>query len=57
MRCTRAARSGGELFNAFFAKYELRLEIDYGSGRARQRVGTQSVVSELSSFCKQQVRC
>ena len=48
---------GGELFNAFFAKYELRLEIDYGSGRARQRVGAQSVVSELSSFCKQQVRC
>ena len=48
---------GGELFNAFFAKYELRLEIDYGSGRARQRVGTQTAVTELTSFCKQQVRC
>ena len=48
---------GGELFNAFFAKYELRLELDYGSGRPRQRVGAQSVVTELTSFCKQQVRC
>ena len=48
---------GGELFNAFFSKYELKLEIDYGSGRARRRVGTQTVVTELTSFCKQQVRC
>src|SRR5688500_14271694 len=48
---------GGELFNAFFAKYEMRLELDYGTGRARQRVGTHTQVSELTSFCKQQVRC
>jgi Rieske Fe-S protein len=48
---------GGELFNAFFSKYELRLEMDYGSGRARQRVGAQTPVTELSNFCKQQVRC
>ena len=48
---------GGELFNAFFAKYEIKLELDYGSGRAKQRVGAQTAVTELSSFCKQQVRC
>lgn len=48
---------GGEMFNAFFAKYELRLELDYGNGRARQRVGGQSVVVKLTSFSKQQVRC
>jgi hypothetical protein len=48
---------GGDLYNAFFAKYEVRLELDYGGGRARQRVQDSSVVSELSSFCKQQVRC
>jgi Rieske Fe-S protein len=48
---------GGEVFNAFFSKYELRLELDYGSGRARQRVGAQTAVTELESFCKQQVRC
>lgn len=48
---------GGEVFNAFFSKYELRLELDYGSGRARQRVGAQTLVTELETFCKQQVRC
>ena len=48
---------GGELFNQFFEKYALKLEIDYGSGRARQRVGAQAPVTELTAFCKQQVRC
>ena len=48
---------GGDLYNAFFAKYEVRLELDYGGGRARQRAEDVSVVTELSSFCKQQVRC
>jgi arsenite oxidase small subunit len=48
---------GADLYNAFFAKYELKLQLDYGGGRARQRAGDTSVVSELSSFCKQQVRC
>ena len=48
---------GGELFNAFFSKYELRLELDYGSGRAKQRVGGQTQVTELSNFCRQQVKC
>ncbi len=48
---------GGEVFNAFFTKYELRLELDYGSGRARQRIGSQTNVTELTRFCKQQVRC
>jgi arsenite oxidase small subunit len=48
---------GGEMFNEFFAKYELRLELDYGSGRPKQRVGAQTTVVELASFCKQQVRC
>jgi arsenite oxidase small subunit len=47
---------GGDLYNAFFAKYQLKLELDYGS-RARQPIGAASVVSELESFCKQQVRC
>jgi Rieske Fe-S protein len=48
---------GGELFNAFFAKYEFRLAIDYGSGKARQPVAGRTVVKELQQFCKQQVRC
>lgn len=48
---------GANIYNAFFAKYETRLELDHGSGRARQSVGAETAVSELSSYCKQQVRC
>jgi arsenite oxidase small subunit len=52
-----AGTLGGEVFNAFFDKYEMRLELDDGSGRARQRVGAQTAVTELTRFCRQQVRC
>ena len=48
---------GGELFNAFFEKYEFKLAIDYGGNRTRQRVADRTVVRELQQFCKQQVRC
>lgn len=48
---------GGELFNAFFDKFEFRLAMDYGSNRTRQRVVDRTVVQELERFCKQQVRC
>ena len=48
---------GSELFEAFFEKYQVRLELDYGTGRAKQPVGAQTVVTELARFCKQQVRC
>ena len=47
---------GGEMFNAFFAKYEFKLALDYGSGMRRQVAG-RAAVSELEAFCKQQVRC
>jgi arsenite oxidase small subunit len=48
---------GGELFNAFFEKYEFKLAIDYGGNRTRQRVADRTAVRELQQFCKQQVRC
>jgi len=48
---------GGEMFNAFFAKYEFKLAIDYGSGKTRQPVAGRTVVKALQQFCKQQVRC
>lgn len=48
---------GGELFNAFFAKYEFRLAIDYGNGKTRQPAAGSTVVRTLEQFCKQQVRC
>jgi Rieske Fe-S protein len=48
---------GADLYNAFFAKYEMKLDLDYGTGRARRRTGDTAVVAELTEFCKQQVRC
>jgi Rieske Fe-S protein len=48
---------GGELFNAFFDKYEFKLAIDYGAHRSRQEVASRATVQELQQFCKQQVRC
>jgi hypothetical protein len=47
---------GGELFNEFFSKYEFRLALDH-SGRARAAVEERCVVSELTEYCRQQVKC
>ncbi len=47
---------GGEMFNQFFAKYELKLSLEHGSG-ARQAVAGTTVVNELDNYCRQQVRC
>lgn len=49
---------GGEMFNTFFAKYDMRLTLEHGSvNRAQQRVSSSTTVTALSEFCKQQVRC
>lgn len=48
---------GGELFNAFFDKYELKLALDYRTSKTRQPVASRTAVRELQQFCKQQVRC
>lgn len=52
------ATLGNELFNAFFAKYDVKLALDYGGrDRVRAPVGARTVVTELTEFCKQQIRC
>ena len=51
-----AGTLGGEMFNAFFRKYEMKLTLDMG-GRARQAAGDACPVSELDNYCRQQVRC
>jgi arsenite oxidase small subunit len=48
---------GGEMFNAFFDKYDFRLAIDYGSSHTRKRATASAAVRELEQFCKQRVRC
>lgn len=48
---------GGEMFNTFFSKYEIRLALEHGSSRAQKRISGKSTVSALTQYCKQQVRC
>jgi Rieske Fe-S protein len=47
---------GGEMFDAFFAKYELRLTLEHAD-RARVPVAGRAVVRELDAYCRQQVKC
>ena len=47
---------GGELFNEFFSKYEFRLALDHG-GHPKTAVEGRSIVSELTEYCRQQVKC
>ncbi len=48
---------GAEQFDAFFAKYDIKLAIEYGSSKARAAVGPQSVVRELAQYCRNTVSC
>ena len=47
---------GGEMFNEFFSRFEFQLAMVHGS-HARQAVEGSCVVSELTQFCRQQVKC
>lgn len=49
--------AGPEQFDAFFAKYEFKLALDYGEGKARARVTGNTVVRELAEYCRQTIRC
>ena len=48
---------GGEMFNTFFAKYEMKLALEHGTGNPRQQINGKAAVTTLAQFCKQQVRC
>ena len=47
---------GGELFDEFFRKYEMKLSLDLGA-KAKNAVRGQSVVRELDKFCRNSVQC
>ena len=47
---------GGELFNEFFAKYEVRLAMEH-RGAERRNAGDACVVQALENYCRQQVKC
>jgi Rieske Fe-S protein len=48
---------GGELFDEFFAKYDFKLAMEHGQNKARQSVGSRTVVTELTQFCQQEIHC
>jgi len=48
---------GAEQFDAFFRKYDVKLEFEYGPGKARRPIGDRSVVRELTAYCKTTIQC
>ena len=55
---TAVGTLGGETFNEFFEKYDIRLVLEYGgTGRAQRKISDTTPVTELDRFCKNQIRC
>jgi Rieske Fe-S protein len=48
---------GAEQFDEFFQKYDMRLGLEYGPGKAKQPIGAQSIVRELTSYCRTTIQC
>ena len=53
---TATGTLGGELFEAFFKKYEMKLSLEMGPG-VRQAAAGRSTVRELERFCRNPIRC
>ncbi|MEP6943922.1 MAG: hypothetical protein ABI981_13350 [Betaproteobacteria bacterium] len=48
---------GAEQFEDFFSKYDFKLAMEYGAGRARAPAGATTAVRELAQYCRQTIRC
>jgi len=48
---------GAEQFDAFFSKYDFKLAMEYGEGKARRPVGATAAVRELGQYCRQTIQC
>lgn len=53
---TAYATLGGELFEGFFLKYQMKLRLEVGA-KARDAVAGRAVVSELAKFCRNSIQC
>jgi arsenite oxidase small subunit len=53
---TAYATLGGELFDDFFRKYEMKLSLDVGA-KAKDHVAGQAVVLPLEKFCRNAIQC
>jgi arsenite oxidase small subunit len=47
---------GGEMFNEFFSKFDFKLALEH-KGAAKKPAAERIVVSELTEYCRQQVKC
>lgn len=47
---------GGELFDAFFGRFEMRLSLEHGN-RAREPADAAVVVQPIEAYCRQLMRC
>ena len=48
---------GAEQFDAFFAKYEFKLGLEHGPGRAQRPVGDATACREMTQVCRQTIQC
>jgi arsenite oxidase small subunit len=48
--------AGTEQFDAFFAKYDFKLSMEYGN-RAREQVAKTTRLQELTSYCRNVAQC
>ncbi|MGH8850961.1 MAG: twin-arginine translocation signal domain-containing protein [Casimicrobiaceae bacterium] len=48
---------GAEQFDAFFRKYDFKLTMEYGQGKAHAPSGATAVVRELTQYCRQTIQC
>jgi Rieske Fe-S protein len=48
---------GAEQFEPFFQKYEFKLALEHGPGKARLPVADAVIVREMTQYCRQTVRC
>ena len=53
---TAHATLGGELFDDFFRKYEMKLNLELGA-KARDPVMARAVVREMDRFCRNSIQC
>lgn len=53
---TAYATLGGELFEDFFRKYEMKLSLEVGA-KAKNPVADRAVVRELAKFCRNSIQC
>jgi arsenite oxidase small subunit len=53
---TAYATLGGELFEDFFRKYEMKLSLEVGVN-AKSGVGSKAIVRELEKYCRNSIQC